>query len=161
MVDRKWTALPWLHSCVFLFSFADGISWVEWPAASSSQLLKFWVQGRLWLGKLEGACWEHSEGTALDVGSQLCGAKSTKVIVLLKLLTWIITFNKKMSMYLLEQGWWSLACPRVGVKCADVRILSDIRPTMGAAGEQNAVEDNELLLITWVFWGSFVHLLSM
>lgn len=54
-------------------------------------------------------------------------------------------------MYLLEQGWRSLAYPRVGVKCADVGILSDIRPTMGAAGEQGALEGSEQLLITWVF----------
>lgn len=72
--------------------FADGIFW---PAASSSQLVQFWIQARLWLGRLQRTHWENTEHTDLAVGSQLCGPKAIKVVVLLKLLTWLIIFTKR------------------------------------------------------------------
>lgn len=84
--------------------FADGISWVDRPAASSPQFLKFWVQGRLWLGKLRRPHCKSTEHTDLAVGSRRYGPKSIKVIALLKLLVWFIIFTKIVKVASLLHG---------------------------------------------------------
>lgn len=75
--------------------FADVVSWVDRPAASSSWLLNSGSREGFGLENFKEPLGENTERTDLAVGSQHHGPKSIKVIALLKLLTWFVIFAEK------------------------------------------------------------------